>query len=122
MSVQRLEDLMRQVFNDHGGDGYLHAYRAYDCTRQASGVAFIDLVVVPPGSSIGLHQHGDDVETYIILRGTGSMIIDGETFPVRTGDVVPNHSYGHHGLANDGDEDLHLLVFEISPAPGRSVE
>jgi mannose-6-phosphate isomerase-like protein (cupin superfamily) len=114
--VERLQDLMRTVHNDHGGYGALHVYRAYDRARSSSGVAFIDLVVLPPGSSIGVHQHGDDRETYVILRGNGVMSIDGATASVRSGDLIRNGHNARHGLFNSGSEDLHLLVFEIVPA------
>jgi mannose-6-phosphate isomerase-like protein (cupin superfamily) len=115
-SVQRLTELMRIVHNDHGGVGSLRAYRAFDRTRHTSGIAFIDLVVLPSGSSIGLHQHGDDQETYVILSGSGVMTLDGSEHRVGPGDLIRNAPYGRHGLVNDGTEDLHLLVFEIAPA------
>lgn len=116
-TVERLPDLMRTVVNDHGGVGPLHAYRAFDRTRDPSPVAFIDLVIIPPGTSVGLHQHADDQETYVILRGGGTMTLDEASFPVAAGDLIRNRAYGRHGLVNDGDEDLHLLVFEVAPAP-----
>ncbi|WP_027342107.1 cupin domain-containing protein [Hamadaea tsunoensis] len=114
--IQRLADLMRTVHNDHDGVGALYAYRAFDRAASPSGIAFIDLVILPPGSSVGLHRHGDDEETYVILRGSGTMTLDDETFPVTAGDLIANHAYGRHGLVNDGHEDLHLLVFEKAPA------
>jgi len=118
MTVRRLESLMRVVDNDHGGTGALHVYRAYDRMREPSAIAFIDVVAIPPGSSIGLHQHGDDEETYVVMRGKGEMTVDGAVFSVGAGDVIRNRPYGHHGLINCGDEDLQLLVFETAPAQG----
>ncbi|MFI7135080.1 cupin domain-containing protein [Nonomuraea sp. NPDC050153] len=106
---------MRTVSGDHGGAGSLNAWRAYDRSRGTSPIAFIDLVILPAGSSIGLHRHGDDEETYVVLRGCGTMTLGEESFPVRAGDVINNPAYGTHGLVNDGDEDLHLLVFELAP-------
>jgi mannose-6-phosphate isomerase-like protein (cupin superfamily) len=108
-------DLMRQVANDHGGDGTINAFRAYERTTPAAQIAFIDLVTMPPASSIGLHRHGDDNETYVILSGRGTMALDGEEFRVSTGDVVVNRPYGEHGLRNDSTDELHLLVFESVP-------
>lgn len=118
LPIERLPDLMRTVHNDHGGIGSLRVYRAYDRTRHTSGVAFIDLVVLPPGSSIGLHQHGDDHETYVVLRGSGVMTANDAQSRVGPGDLIRNPRYGRHGLHNDGTEDLHLLVFEVAPADG----
>ncbi|QMU71267.1 cupin domain-containing protein [Streptacidiphilus sp. P02-A3a] len=112
------EGLLRLVTEDHGGEGSILAHRAYqrggpDGPRPP--IAFIDLVVLPPGTSIGRHRHGDDEETYVILTGSGRMTLDGAEFPVRAGDVVRNRPWGEHGLRNDAGTDLHLLVFELGP-------
>lgn len=120
VSIERLPELMRTVHNDHGGIGSLQAYRAYDRDRHTSTVAFIDLVVLPPGSSIGVHQHGDDHETYVVLRGSGVMTVDDAQSRVGPGDLIRNRRYGRHGLHNDGTEELHLLVFEVTPADGEA--
>ncbi|GAB3079001.1 cupin domain-containing protein [Micromonospora schwarzwaldensis] len=118
MSLPNLDQLMRTVVADHGGVGELRAHRAYDRSTAVAGVAFIDLVVVPPGSSIGLHRHGDDQETYVLLRGEATMHRGGEEFRVRAGDVVVNPPHTVHGLLNDSPADVHLLVYEIAPVAG----
>jgi mannose-6-phosphate isomerase-like protein (cupin superfamily) len=112
------EGLLHAVTADHGGVGTIRAHRAYRREDAPAGIAFIDLVVLPPHTSIGVHRHADDRETYVILDGRGRMTLDGEEFEVRTGDVVPNRPFGEHGLANDSDGDLRLLVFEIGPLDG----
>ncbi|HKT03918.1 MAG TPA: cupin domain-containing protein [Rugosimonospora sp.] len=108
------DDLMRAVYGDHGGDGPIRVHRAYDRLAGLAPVAFIDLVTIPPASSIGRHRHGDDQETYIVLRGQGMMSVDGEEFPVRAGDVIVNGPFGEHGLRNDSTVPLELLVFEAA--------
>ena len=112
------EGLLREVTGDHGGTGTIRAHRAYPGAGARAPIAFIDLVVLPPGTSIGLHRHADDEETYVILSGRGRMTLDGEEFTVRAGDLVPNRPYGEHSLANDGDEDTTLLGFEGGPRGG----
>ncbi|MGY9066494.1 cupin domain-containing protein [Streptomyces sp. CAS3] len=112
------EGLLREVTGDHGGTGTIRAHRAYPGAGARAPIAFIDLVVLPPGTSIGRHRHADDEETYVILSGRGRMTLDGEEFTVRAGDLIPNRPYGEHGLANDGDEDITLLVFEVGPLGG----
>jgi 3-dehydroquinate synthetase/quercetin dioxygenase-like cupin family protein len=108
-------DLMRKVYADHGGDGHIFAHRAFDDATNPGRVAFIDLVTVPAGSSIGLHRHGDDEETYVILEGGGVMTLDGHEFRVQARDVIVNRPFGEHGLRNDSSEVLQLLVYEIRP-------
>ncbi|MFF4382583.1 cupin domain-containing protein [Kitasatospora sp. NPDC001547] len=117
--VSNLHDgLLRGVSADHGGTGTILAHRAYRREGAPAPVAFIDLVVLPPDTSIGRHRHADDEETYVILDGRGLMTLDGEEFEVRAGDVIPNRAYGEHGLANVSEGDLRLLVFEIGPLGG----
>ncbi|MEV7196051.1 cupin domain-containing protein [Streptomyces sp. NPDC093510] len=111
--VVNVRDLLSAKAHDHGGLGTILAHRAFAREVGSSGAEFIDLAVLPPGTSIGRHRHGADRETYIVLSGSGLMFRDGEEFRVGPGDVVVNRPYGEHGLLNDSDAtDLHLLVFE----------
>lgn len=109
-------DLLADVVHDHDGTGVIRAHRILQRLPAPGGVDFIDLAVLPPGTSIGVHQHKDDEETYVILAGTGTMTLDDEEFTVSAGDVVANRAFGRHGLANVADHDLQLLVFQTGPA------
>jgi mannose-6-phosphate isomerase-like protein (cupin superfamily) len=80
-----------------------------------SACNFIDLCVVPAGSSIGVHTHGGgDEEIYIVIDGRGKMSVDGEGFDVEAGDVIVNRPGGTHGLVNDGDALLRLVVVDVA--------
>ncbi|MFI1682908.1 cupin domain-containing protein [Streptomyces sp. NPDC020607] len=109
-----VKDLLTAKEHDHGGLGTILAHRVFARAEGAAGADFIDLAVLPPGTSIGRHRHGADRETYVVLAGSGLMFRDGAEFRVGTGDVVVNRPYGEHGLYNDSEDatDLHLLVFE----------
>ncbi|MFH9725771.1 cupin domain-containing protein [Streptomyces sp. NPDC017254] len=113
MTVQRvnLRELLSAKPHDHGGEGTILAHRVF-ARGAGSGADFVDLAVLPPGTSIGRHRHGRDRETYIVLSGGGLMYRDGEEFRVEAGDIVVNAPFGEHGLSNDSDTDLALLVFE----------
>ena len=126
--------LLRTIVGDHGGAGEIHVYRAFgadqtagrgergsdafEC-REVAHVVHIDLVVVPSGSSIGLHRHGADQETYIVLRGEARMHVSGEEFVVVAGDVITNASFSEHGLINESDGAVHLLVYQVAPVVPR---
>lgn len=96
----------------HGGPGNVAAARVLDRGTQP-GCTFVDLVIVPPGSSIGRHRHGNEEEVYVIVAGTATMDVDGARFSVRSGDVVVNRPGGTHALDNDGTEPLRLVVVEV---------
>lgn len=70
-------------------------------------------VVIYPGGSVPLHEHMA-VETYTILKGTGSMTVDGEAEKVGPGDLVYIESGKPHSLNNTGEEDMHMM-FVYSP-------
>ncbi|AIR96236.1 cupin domain-containing protein [Streptomyces glaucescens] len=110
--VVSLDTLLRGKENDHGGLGTILAHRLFSRAEGAPGAEFIDIAVLPPGTSIGRHRHGRDRETYVVLSGSGLMYRDGTEFRVGAGDVVVNRPHGEHGLVNDSAGDLWLLVFE----------
>ncbi|MGW6907286.1 cupin domain-containing protein [Streptomyces sp. NPDC054940] len=111
-NVVNLRDLFTGKTHDHGGIGTILAHRVFTRRPGGRGAEFIDLAVLPPGTSIGRHRHGRDRETYIVLDGSGVMFRDGAEFRVGPGDVVVNRPHGEHGLRNDTDAALRLLVFE----------
>ena len=75
---------------------------------------FLDLSVIPPGATIGAHTHTmDNEELYIVVSGTGVMMLDGEEFPVGPGHVVINRPGGTHGLRNTGAANMRLVVIEV---------
>ncbi|GAA2250750.1 hypothetical protein GCM10010415_07620 [Streptomyces atrovirens] len=110
--VVNLDTLLRSKEHDHGGLGTIRAHRLFSRAGGSTGAEFVDIAVLPPGTSIGRHRHGRDRETYVVLDGTGVMYRDGAEFRVGTGDVVVNRPHGEHGLVNDSATDLWLLVFE----------
>ena len=99
----------------HGGQG------ALDWTSVLAGedlqgkhLRFFHDDVLAPGVSIGVHRHEDDEEYYYIVSGSGTMTLDGERFPVEAGDITAVYPGGEHGLENDGDEDLRIIVISVS--------
>jgi 3-dehydroquinate synthase len=116
----RFEDADLRATVAHGGAGEILTRRVEEATPQGIGAAnFVDLTIVPPGTSIGVHTHGPgDEEIYVVVSGRGRMRLDGEEFAVGPGDVVVNRRCGTHGLVNTGEEDLRLVVVEIPAGPG----
>ena len=63
-----------------------------------------------PGSSIGENAHVGESETYYILSGSGILNDNGTTRRVGPGDAVFTGYGQHHGLVNDGAENLVLMA------------
>ncbi len=96
----------------HDGDGTLLHADLFEPAQLASALRFVHYTVLPSGTSIGLHTHGEDNEIYIILSGNGIAEVDGERQEVSAGDVLVNPPHGTHGLFNTSLFDMRILVIE----------
>ena len=97
----------------HGGAREISFARVTE--REDTPLRFIDLTVLPAGTDIGPHTHTqDNEEIYVILSGTGRMTLDEEEFDVGPGDVVLNRPGGTHGLRNTSDQEMRIVVVEVS--------
>lgn len=97
----------------HDGKGVLQHVGLFGAEEFKMPIRFINYTILPPGTSIGLHTHGNDEEMYIILEGNGEMEVDGERAPVAAGDIVVNRPFGTHGLFNTSAADIRILVMEV---------
>lgn len=112
--IKNLAELPLASLRAHDGLGEIGFHRVFEQTFFRAACHFVDYAVLPPGASIGVHRHGEDEEIYLVLSGSGLMILDGVEHRVGAGSVIVNRPGGAHGLLNDGDADLRLFVVEIS--------
>ena len=67
-------------------------------------------VVIPPGKSSKAHFHKTCEESYYILKGTASMIINAQEFGLTPGLACVIHPGEKHQIFNVGAEDLEFLA------------
>lgn len=68
-------------------------------------------IVIPPGCSIGWHQHVLETEPYYILSGEGDYRdSDGADCKVHAGDICTIPVGGWHSIENNGAGDLALIA------------
>lgn len=65
---------------------------------------------VAPGESSEPQQH-DETETFVIVRGSGEVVINGRRQPVSVGTVVQAEPFETHVLENHGTENLVFATF-----------
>ena len=65
--------------------------------------------ILKPGSSIGYHLQKED-EIYYVISGTGTMQMNGKTFPVKPGDAILTRPGSSHGVKPNDDNDLTILI------------
>ena len=100
--------------NSHGGKGTIEIQKMFRREDLSGAWDFALRVTMPPESSMGLHKHGGEEEMYIILNGEGLMTIEGIEQRVSKGDMILNKPYGTHGLLNDSNQILELLIIQAS--------
>ena len=113
--IRNFLDHPKQVLaSSHEGQGPVDLYELWSSRDFQSNCDFFDRVVIPPQKTIGYHQHGNNEEMYIILGGKGTMTISGQPIKVKKGDMILNPPFGEHGLTNDSDADIDVLILQIS--------
>lgn len=70
-------------------------------------------LTISPGASIGVHDHVDEDEVYIIQKGQGMMTDGGREFPVEAGDAILTGQGASHSIRNTGTEDLLVTAIII---------
>ena len=68
-------------------------------------------LVLPPGSTVGWHQHVHETEPYYILSGEGDFIDNDRTVTkVHAGDICTILPGQFHSIENNGTEDLAFVA------------
>ncbi|MFC2076787.1 cupin domain-containing protein [candidate division KSB1 bacterium] len=76
-----------------------------------SRLRFLRETNLPPRESIGLERHRT-AEVYCVVRGRGTIIIEGEKAELGAAEAVLTESGQEHGLLNTGDDELIVLIFK----------
>jgi quercetin dioxygenase-like cupin family protein len=112
VDVRNFLNAEMKIAPSHKGEGEVRSVKLYSDDDFTTSLRFLYYMELPPGTSIGYHQHQNNEEMYIILEGRGLMTVEGETREVSAGDTIMNKAFGSHGLQNHSDQDLKLLVYE----------
>ena len=77
---------------------------------------FYDAYCLLPGQSQKVHAHEGSDKVYYVLRGTGRFTVGEEEQDLGEGQAVIARAGDTHGVRNDTQEDLVLLV-TMAPRP-----
>ncbi len=78
-------------------------------------------VTLESGASFPLHTH-DFSELAIVLRGTGTHIVEGDSLTIRAGDVFVIHGNAEHGFRDPRDLTLCNIMYDPGRYPGFRAE
>ena len=77
---------------------------------------FYDAYCLLPGQAQKVHAHEGSDKVYYVLRGTGRFTVGEEERDLGEGQAVIARAGDPHGVRNDAQEDLVLLV-TMAPRP-----
>ena len=110
--------LLRPLTGAHDGKGTLLFRRLWSDDSFKTNWAWVDHVVIPPGTSIGYHQHNDIEEIYYVLSGRGRITVNDHTWEVGPHDATPCTLHDSHGIYNHTDKDLEIFVLAVAMEKG----
>ena len=73
------------------------------------------IMSIPPGGEIGEETHEHVEQTLAFQSGTGEAILDGETYQVKSGDVVVVTPGTKHNFKNTGTDPLKVATVYAPP-------
>ena len=111
--IKHLGELRKDtIFGFRGGKGEMQMTHFLEVEKDefnGKGRLFAKNVL-KPGTSIGLHEHVGDSETYVILSGEGLVNDNGNQKLVKPGDVIITRNGEKHSIENTGTFDLEILA------------
>ncbi|MBT4483732.1 MAG: cupin domain-containing protein [Candidatus Latescibacteria bacterium] len=110
--------LLKPSTGSHQGKGTIYFRRLWQRDSFKTNLARIGHGILPPGTSIGLHKHNAVEEIYHVLSGKGRITVNDHTWDVAAGDAVPCPLYDSHGIYNNSNKDLEIIIIAIEMKKG----
>jgi len=110
--------LLHPTLGGHQGKGEIFFQRVWSDENFKTNWYFIDYCLLQPDTSIGYHQHNTIEEVYYVMHGTGRFTVNDSTFDVRAGDALPCRLHDSHGIYNNSNENLEILVISVASKKG----
>jgi len=87
------------------GNGITTITHLVNCEKEKN-VRLIAEVILPPGASIGEHNHESETEYYLIISGNGLVNDNGKDIEVKAGDAIITGGGASHSITNTGNVPL----------------
>ncbi|MDR1251019.1 MAG: cupin domain-containing protein [Treponema sp.] len=111
MVIHRNEMKSENKEKMRGGAGITTLTYLVDCEKEQN-IRMLAELTLPPGASIGRHNHDSETEYYIILSGSGVLNDNGTDIPVQSGDAMLTGNGASHSISNTGSVPLvfHAII------------
>jgi mannose-6-phosphate isomerase-like protein (cupin superfamily) len=100
MLVRRLDSVPVQEWHR------LRSHVLMDAGELGSRHMSVTWLEVPAGAEQTLHSHEEAEQVYVVVRGSGTMSVAGDTQPVGEGDLIMVPPATDHAVTNEGDSPL----------------
>ena len=113
--ICRKEDMRQETrIAMRGGEGPIALTHLLESGDTFGKCRMVAKLTIPQGSGIGLHEHAEEAEMYIILQGEATVTDNGETRLLHPGDSMITGNGGTHSIANQAAEDLVLYAIVVN--------
>ncbi len=100
--------------NMRGGEGVVTVEHILTGDELLGHGRLYAFTTVPVDATVGLHQHDDEQEFYLLLSGKGRYQHDDDFYDVGPGDLVSVDDHHKHGIVNTGDEPIVMLTMILN--------
>jgi mannose-6-phosphate isomerase-like protein (cupin superfamily) len=122
MSMSLDKALLRSVNGMDGGKGSVQYRRVLDPTVFAGPWAYLDHLVLPPGTSVGPSTDSEVGGFYYVMNGSGKVAIGSETASIAAGDAVPINLNDKKSFENNGTAPLELMIVGVARDASRKMD
>jgi mannose-6-phosphate isomerase-like protein (cupin superfamily) len=109
MLVRRLADAPVEEFHR------LRSHVLMDAGELGSRNMSVTWLEVPAGVEQELRSHEEAEQVYVVVRGSGTMSVAGDTQVVEEGDLILVSPATDHSIANKGDTELACISVQSPP-------
>lgn len=93
----------------------LQAHVLMDAGELGSRNLSVTWLSIPAGAQQTLHSDEQAEQAYVVVRGSGSMSVAGDTQPVGEGDLILVPPATEHSVSNGGESELACVSIQSPP-------